>query len=44
MPEETDTAGTPPPAAPAVPVVVGTPIHDQIAAQLGVRQKHRRPD
>ncbi|WP_255353388.1 hypothetical protein [Nocardia sp. NRRL S-836] len=44
MPEETDNPAPTPPAAPAGPVVMGTPIHDQIAAQLGVRQKHRRPD
>ncbi|WP_257785414.1 hypothetical protein [Lentzea guizhouensis] len=44
MPEETDKAGPTPPAAPAAPIVMSTPIHDQIAAQLGVRQKLRLPD
>ncbi|MGW6442113.1 hypothetical protein [Lentzea sp. NPDC055074] len=33
-----------PQTTPTVPVVMSTPIHDQIADHLGVRQKHRRPD
>jgi hypothetical protein len=44
MPENQDAPGpTPAPPAPN-PIVMSTPIHDQIATQLGIRQKRRRPD
>jgi hypothetical protein len=43
MPENQDSAGpTAPP--PPNPIVMSTPIHDQIASQLGIRHKRRRPD
>jgi hypothetical protein len=44
MPEDQDTPGAAPPAPPPNPIVMSTPIHDQIADRLGVRQKHRRAD
>ncbi|MGW6932219.1 hypothetical protein ACWGE0_19340 [Lentzea sp. NPDC054927] len=45
MPEEQDSSGpTPSAAPPSSPIVMSTPIHDQLADRLGVRQKHRRPD
>lgn len=44
MQENQDTPGTTTQAPPTTPVVMSTPIHDQIADSLGVRQKHRRPD
>ncbi|WP_281360598.1 hypothetical protein [Lentzea indica] len=44
MPENQDTPGPTPQAPPSSPIVMSTPIHDQIADHLGVRQKHRRQD
>ncbi|MGI5500532.1 hypothetical protein [Lentzea sp. CA-135723] len=44
MQENPDTPGTTVQAPPTSPVVMSTPIHDQIADRLGVRQKHRQPD
>ncbi|WP_268247609.1 hypothetical protein [Lentzea flava] len=44
MPEDQDAPGPTPSAPPPNPIVMSTPIHDQIADRLGVRQKHRRPD
>jgi hypothetical protein len=44
MQETQEAPGATTQATPTTPVVMGTPIHDQIADSLGVRQKHRRPD
>ncbi|WP_267899832.1 MULTISPECIES: hypothetical protein [Lentzea] len=44
MPADQDTSGPTASAPPPNPIVMSTPIHDQIADRLGVRQKHRRLD
>ncbi|MEU0880952.1 hypothetical protein ABZ345_20290 [Lentzea sp. NPDC005914] len=44
MPADQDAPGPTQSASAPNPVVMSTPIHDQIADRLGVRQKHRRPD
>jgi hypothetical protein len=44
MPDNQDTPGPTPQAQTASPIVMSTPIHDQIADRLGVRQKQRRSD
>ncbi|WP_268241202.1 hypothetical protein [Lentzea pudingi] len=44
MPDNQDTPAATPQTPPTSPIVMSTPIHDQIADHLGVRQKHRRPD
>ncbi|SDF77840.1 hypothetical protein SAMN05216553_103237 [Lentzea fradiae] len=44
MPEKQDTAAPTPQTPPAGPTAMGTPIHDQIADSLGVRQKQQPPD
>ncbi|WP_281249501.1 hypothetical protein [Lentzea xinjiangensis] len=44
MPETQETPGPTPQAPPTSPIVMNTPIHDQIADRLGVRQKQLRPD
>ncbi|MFD5830952.1 hypothetical protein [Lentzea sp. NPDC060358] len=45
MPDNQDTPGPAPQTPPSAgPAVMGTPIHDQLADSLGVRQKHPLPD
>ncbi|WP_258948528.1 hypothetical protein [Lentzea californiensis] len=44
MPDSQDAPAATAQTPPTSPIVMGTPIHDQIADHLGVRQKHRRSD
>ncbi|MFI6096199.1 hypothetical protein ACIA8G_11625 [Lentzea sp. NPDC051213] len=44
MPDRQDAPGPTPPPPPPNPVVMSTPIHDQIATRLGIRHKRRRAD